>query len=80
MIDANVLNDATTPVKGVAAGKTARVRATEKGYCDGPREPGDVFDFPLTKAGTLPKSSWFAPVNQKAAPQKEQAESDNDLA
>jgi len=41
---------------------TIKVRATAKGYSDGPRSPGDRFDMPLKKDGSKPKGSWFVEV------------------
>lgn len=48
--------------------KTVSVTATAKGYHNGPREPGDVFELPVHKDGKDPKGSWFTVNKREAAP------------
>jgi len=44
---------------------TVEVRATAKGFYNGPRSPGDKFDYPLNKDGSIPKATWFVAVVKK---------------
>lgn len=51
--------------------KEVSVKATAKGYYNGPREPGDKFQMALNKDGSQPKGSWFTVLPQepvKSAP------------
>ena len=43
-----------------ASAATIRVRATERGYCDALREPGDVFDVP----SEWPPATWYEPATE----------------
>ena len=71
----------STAAKVVVAAGTTTVKAIARGFYQGPREPGDVFEMPLKKDGSEPTGSWFEKVAPlKKAALKGKVLTDDDLA